>query len=204
MTTQVANNDQNDVYFRFGGATLASMLHNRYKEIRSCSAVKRELISVEITILQAINNKDKSAIPAYLQYRDKGFMYFPDITFIPFIRAVDECAKQVVNEKGLKDHGDELIKVTHSIVKLATHLKSQLVDGLRSKMALDTDIEKQATDNVYDEMLRKLTNTRIQEFMSSFKQKMAFNSGHASTAGLNLRDQLLSQHVQVQSRVQLD
>ena len=33
-TEQVDEND--DVYFRFAGATLASMLHNRYKEIRKC------------------------------------------------------------------------------------------------------------------------------------------------------------------------
>ena len=111
MAMPIGNNDQNDVYFRFGGATLASMLHNQYKEIRSCSAVKRELISIEITILHTINNKDKSTIPAYLQYRDKGFMYFPDIAFIPFFRAVDDCVKKVVNEKGLKENGDELIKV---------------------------------------------------------------------------------------------
>lgn len=54
-------------------------------------------------------------------------------------------------------------------MKLATHLKSQLVDGLRSKMALDTDVEKQELD---EEMLRKLTNTRIQYFMSCLKVVM--------------------------------
>ena len=39
--------------------------------------------------------------------------------------------------------------------------------------------------------------------MSSFKQMIAFKSGHASTAGQNLRDHLLTQHVQVESHVQL-
>ena len=59
-----------------------------------------------------MNTKDKSFMPSYLQYRDRGFMYTPNPDFIPFFRAVDECIKEVANERGFKDHGDQLIKVT--------------------------------------------------------------------------------------------
>ena len=53
-------------------------------------------------------------MPGYLKYRDKGHMYSPDPVFIPFFRSVDKCIKGVVNEKGIEDHGNELIKVyTH-------------------------------------------------------------------------------------------
>ena len=51
-------------------------------------------------------------MPEYLQYRDKGHMYYsPDPSFIPFFRAADECVKSIVNEKGIKNHGDQLMKV---------------------------------------------------------------------------------------------
>ena len=50
------------------------MLHRRYKQIRDAS--NKNLMSIEISILQAINSKDKSDIPDYLKYRDSGFMYF--------------------------------------------------------------------------------------------------------------------------------
>ena len=103
--------DGDDVYFRFGGGTLASMLHCRYNGIRKCGDEKREIISLEIAVLQAINTRDKSSMPSYLKYRDKGYMYSPDVSFIPFFRAVDECIKEVVNEKGLEQHGDKIIKV---------------------------------------------------------------------------------------------
>ncbi len=83
--------DEDDVYFRFGGGALASMLHRRYNDIRKCDDGKRDIISLEITVLHAINTKDKSSIPAHLKYRDRGYMYSPDVSFIPFIRAVDEC-----------------------------------------------------------------------------------------------------------------
>ena len=95
--------DQDDVYFRFGGATIASMLHHRYNEIRTCSMEKKDNISLEIKLLQTINTKDKVYMPDYLQYRDKGHMYSPDPSFIPFFRAADECVKSIVNEKGIGD-----------------------------------------------------------------------------------------------------
>ena len=47
----------------------------------------------------------------------------------------------------------------------------------------------------YDEMLQKLVNTRIQEFISSLKQKIALNKCQSSTGGQNLRDQLLTHHL---------
>lgn len=37
----------------------------------------------------------------------------------------------------------------------------------------------------------------------SQQQKIASDSGHASTKGQNLRDSLLTQHTQLQSRVKL-
>lgn len=103
--------DEDGVYYRFAGAALCSMLHALYKEIKQCSDDQRNVLSQKITVLQAINTKDKSCIPGYLKYRDRGYMYFPDPLFIPYIREVDTILKQVVNSKGLNEHGAELIKV---------------------------------------------------------------------------------------------
>jgi hypothetical protein len=61
-----------------------------------------------------------------------------------------------------------------------------------------------AMDNIYMEMIRKLCNTRIKEFFTSYSQKVASNKGKASTAGQNLRDTLLTQHTHLQSRVKID
>ena len=77
--------DGDDVYFRFCGAALCDMLHQRYEHIKHCQDAQRDIVSQEITILQAINMKDKTKLPQYLHYRDRGFMYFPDVAFIPFL-----------------------------------------------------------------------------------------------------------------------
>ena len=78
--------DGDDVYFRFGGAAISDMLHLRYKNIRTCQAKKRDVLSHEIRCLQAINTKEKASMPKYLQYRDRGYMYTPHLSFIPFFR----------------------------------------------------------------------------------------------------------------------
>ena len=120
--------DDDGVYYRFGGATLCSMLHGLYKDIKHCSDNCKDSLSQKITILQAMNVKDKSCIPGYLQYRDRGFMYFPDPVFILYLREVDSILKEVVNLKGLNEHGDELIKVnctTFKHTKESHHMNTQ-------------------------------------------------------------------------------
>ena len=102
--------EEDGVYYRFGGGTLCEMLQCRYKQIRSAS--NKNLMSLEISLLQAINTKDKSQIPDYLQYRDRGFMYFPHKVFIPFLKKVDHNVKKVTNLSSFNEHGDNLVKVT--------------------------------------------------------------------------------------------
>ena len=81
------------------------MLKLHYDQIRRCSDDQRDRLSQEIVVLQAINTKDKLTIPEYLKYRDQGFMYFPHASFIPFLRAVDDCVKGVVNSDALEENG---------------------------------------------------------------------------------------------------
>jgi len=103
--------DGDDVYLRFGGGALCAMLHLHYEEIKNCSETRQNILSQEITILQAMKMKDKSKLPQYLMYRDDGYMYFPDIPFIPFLRSIDELVKSVVNAETIQDD-DQIIKVT--------------------------------------------------------------------------------------------
>lgn len=75
--------EEDGVYYWFGGGALCEMLHRQYKQISSTK--NNNLMSIEISILQAINTRDKSYIPDYLQYQDRGFMYFPHKVFTPFL-----------------------------------------------------------------------------------------------------------------------
>jgi len=101
-----------DVYYRFGGAAISDMLHARYEQIKTCGNDQRDLISQEISLLHCINSKNKTNIPQYLSYRDRGYMYFPDAVFLPFLRDLDTVVTEIVNLDGLKKEGDKLIKVS--------------------------------------------------------------------------------------------
>ena len=101
--------EEEGVYYRFGGGALCEMLHRRYDQIRS--ATNKNLMSIEISRLQAINTKDKLDIPDYLKYQDRGYMYFPHKVFIPFLQQVDLNVKKVVNPTSFNKHGGDLIKV---------------------------------------------------------------------------------------------
>ena len=64
--------DGDDVYFCFGGAALCDMLRQFYEQITYCPDARRDAISQEITILQAINMKDKTKFSQYLCYHDRA------------------------------------------------------------------------------------------------------------------------------------
>jgi len=58
-----------DVYYTFGGAVLCEMLHLGYQQIKTSPLSRKDSISLEITILQAINSKDTPIICRWLQVR---------------------------------------------------------------------------------------------------------------------------------------
>ena len=53
----VSSDDSDDVYYRFGGAAICTMLKHRYKELRRCSSATRNALSIEICMLQAMKLK---------------------------------------------------------------------------------------------------------------------------------------------------
>ena len=57
-----------DVHYHFGGAAICDMLHLRYEQIKSCKDEQRDVLSQEISVVQAMNTKDKTKIPGHLQY----------------------------------------------------------------------------------------------------------------------------------------
>lgn len=88
--------------------------------------------------------------------------------------------------------------MAHSVMNETSSLKDTFMMLLN-----DSDSDDHNKDIVYGDMTRKLCNIRIQEFLSSQKQKKASEKGHASTSGQNLRDTLLSAHTNLQSHIKI-
>ena len=88
------------------------MLHAQYKKQDTCKLEQKGSFNREIKILQCIKCSDKSHIPYELQYRDRGYMYFPSEGFLEFLKEVDACVLENANEKALQQYGSKLIEVT--------------------------------------------------------------------------------------------
>lgn len=143
--------------------------------------------------------KDKTVIPSSVQFRDRGFMYFPDPTFIPFIKAVDDKVREIANNDGIKKHSRSIIEIVSKRVKEDATLKQQYMTTVQKKVDSLDGMDKGAIESVYDEFTRKLYNTRLSEFVDSYRQQKIAEKGSATLAGQNLRDSLLSQHTNLKS-----
>ena len=197
---QCATVDPVDVYYRFGGATLASMLHGRYKSMKSDQTKQKEKVSQEIHILQALNTKNKEHVPKYLQYRDRGYMYFPCEEVLPFLQEVDRTVKTCCNEEGFRKYGKLLVQETVKRVHSEAKHKELFSAVLTSRFESTESFQSSVIDDVFHEFVSKLTNTRIQEFLDSYKATSAIKKGTASVSGQNLRDTLLTHHVNLKSK----
>uniref|UniRef100_A0A1X7U5S4 Uncharacterized protein n=1 Tax=Amphimedon queenslandica TaxID=400682 RepID=A0A1X7U5S4_AMPQE len=96
-------------------------------------------------------------------------------------RQVDECIKEIVNEKAFLELGDSLVKAAHSdLVKENTLqlFKATLKNRLTG---MDDILYVGAIDTVYKEFVRKLCNIRIKELTSTTRKKFASDKGNAST-----------------------
>ena len=114
--------DGEDVHLQFGGAAICEMLHLHYKQIQGCADMQRDKLSQEITILQAMVMKDKSNLPHYLKYRDRGFMYFPDVSFVPFLQSIHDTVRGVVSISSLEEDTIEVSDVSVlEVVHCNTH-----------------------------------------------------------------------------------
>ena len=171
--TPEISEDRNDTYLRFGGAALAAMLHTRYDKMKAGNSddEKRRHISEETTILQRVNSYTKEHIPDYLRYRDNGYMNFPCLEMLPFLIAVDLSTQENANETSFKEHGAEMLHIVSDTLQKADHLKFLFVDLLVNKVPEFEDLSQASVNSVYCELVRKLSNTRINEFIDSFKQK---------------------------------
>ena len=57
-----------------------------------------------------------------------------------------------------------------------------------------------AVDRIFNELVRKLCNTRLNEFITAHQHSVARKKGSATTAGQNLRDSLFTQHTKLSTR----
>ena len=198
--------DTDSVYYRFCGATIASMLHARYNKCRVCKQEQREVLDMEIQVLKCIHSTDKSHIPEELKYRDRGFMYFPSQEFLSFLRGVDNCVMENANDSTFEKYGPEMIDVVVKQLEATQEFQQQFKTLVTSFLVQKNPVADMSKFDptiklVYKELSRKLCHTRLGEFIDAKQQKLAASKGKSTLAGQNLRDELLTSHVKLKSMI---
>lgn len=93
-----------------------------------------------------------------------------------------------------------MFQVAHSMIDKKGSLKRNFITLTNSLHSIEGDLTA-SKDIVYKEIVSKLCNIRIQEFLSAQKQRYATDKGCASMADQNLRDKLLSLHTNLQTHM---
>ena len=106
------------------------------------------------------------------------------------------------NEKALQRYGSKLVEVTTHQLRANQTLEDKFKVLISAKLVSSKEnvqFFQAELISVYYELTRKLCITRIEEFLSSRHYIPVAKQGNATTSGQNLRDTLLSQHVNLKT-----
>ena len=75
------------------------------------------------------------------------------------------------------------------------------VNAVVAKVSELEDLGLSRLDRVFKELTRKVCHTHVQEYLGSFKQREAASKGSATLTGQNIQNSLLSNHVNLKSKI---
>ena len=93
------------------------------------------------------------------------------------------------------------MQVAHSTITASDGIEEAFKTALSQKLPNLDVFSEEILKSLCEEFTRKLSNTRIQEFISSTKQQLATKKGLASTVDVNLRSTLLTHHTKLSTKL---
>jgi len=96
-------------------------------------------------------------------------MYFSREELVPFLQDVDATVRTVCNDNGFRKYGTSLVLETTKFVYSETKLKDKFYTVLTSCLGSTDCFKTSAVNDVFRDLVSKLTNTKIQEFLDSHK-----------------------------------
>jgi hypothetical protein len=106
-----------------------------------------------------------------------------------------ESGLEYANNLSLNQYGSRLVEVVTEKLRQKDDLEVQFITLLKERY----EENKEAVRRIFLEFTRKLCNTRIQEFLDTYRQIAAKDDSASTLSGQNLRDKLLTYHVNPRS-----
>ena len=144
--------------------------------------------------------EDKDHVPDYLKYRDEGYMYFPCVELLPFLKAANVATKEEINNTTFSQQGSDVLTTIVGKIQGDPNLLSSFVTTVVTKTSNFDDLPFTTLEALFKELGKKLCHIRIQEYLDSFKHEGAAHKGKATLAGQNLHNSLLTHHINLKSK----
>ena len=164
--------ESDDTLFRYCGAALQRMIKLRKETLAGkkgrgdLSKQRKPVMEQELEILQQLVMKDKSDISSSLKNLDEGNLVFPRDEMITFLRSVDDEVREFATDSNLRRYPSKFLSMCQNAVLNNETLEIDfrlLVVSLTNLE--DTDAEIMV--GLFKDLVSKLANTRINEFMNA-------------------------------------
>jgi len=98
-------------------------------------------------------------------------MHFPCEEMLPFLISIDLKTKELTNDQIFQQHGLNLIHIARDNIEKDNLLLLGFIELLVIKVPEIHYMTIESMEAVFKELVRKLSHTRIQEYLDSYKQR---------------------------------
>jgi len=160
------------------------------KGLGELSDKRKPIMEQELEILRELLIKDKTNIPASLKTLDEGNLMFPRTELLPFLRSVDNEVREFATDSNLRKYPSKFLTMCQNAVlnneTLELDFRILVASIVEGKGASDLQI----VNGLYQGLVSKLANTRINEFMNARMERELKTQGKVVDADEMLRPRL--------------
>ncbi|XP_068672759.1 uncharacterized protein [Montipora foliosa] len=181
---------------RVSGAALHKLRKGREKIVngrkgaRRVSEATKENYAAEVKIMSEMvcSAEEKTSLPLGLKRLDEGKLTFFNSKFTVVLLTLDKRIREMLTEKNLNRYPKNLMKLTKQSVALDEELQELFLAA--SKRACTAPFEEIRACSIWQELVKRICNTRFKEFYSAQEEKKLIQEGKVVSADQSLRDKL--------------
>ena len=181
---------------RVSGAALHKLRKGREKIVngrkgaRKVSEATKDNYAAEVKVVSEMvcSAEEKISLPLGLKTLDEGKLTFFSSKFTVVLFTLDKRIREMLTDKNLERYPKNLMKLTKQSVALDQELQELFLAA--SKRACTTPVEEVRVCSIWQELVKKICNTRFKEFYSAQEEKKLIQEGKVVSADQSLRDKL--------------
>ena len=188
--------ESDDTLHRYCGAALYRMIKLRKETLvgkkgrGELSNQRKPIMERELEILQELLMKDKSDISSSLKNLDEGNLTFPRSELIPFFRSVDNEVREFATDSNLRKYPSKFLTMCQNAVLNNENLEVDFRLLVASLVNFENDSDMEIVNGLFQALVSKLANTRINEFMNARIERELKDHGKVVDADEMLRPRL--------------